>query len=151
MGCSDKLKRNCGKHHNAKCTDYEGELREGTELDKCDDISVEDVIEDINTYLDEVSESIDLSNLGNNCITYDKVDNKIQVKEALLKIEEAVCDIKSQVTDTDSSDCHKAFSADITCLGLDFKCLTDPCGNQIQNLGELLQALINQTCENVTP
>jgi len=148
MGCKDKLSRTCGKKINAKCVDYEGELHENTQLEACDCHSVEDVIEDMNLAINEIYESIDLSELGDSCIEYEKVDGKILVKEALKKLEECVCDLKSQLEDTDSTGCPAIFSQDISCLGLDFLCLTDPCGNQIQNLGELLQALINQTCAN---
>jgi len=147
-GCKDKISRTCGKKINAKCVDYEGTLHDNTELEDCDCHSVEDVIEDINVAINAINESIDLSELGDSCITYDKEDGKILVKEALKKLEECVCDLKDRLDDTDSTGCPAIFSEDISCLGLDFMCLSDPCGAPIQNLGQLLQALITQTCEN---
>lgn len=148
MGCNDKISRTCGKKINAKCVDYEGELHDNTQLEQCECHNVEEVIEDMNLALNEIYESIDLSDLGDSCIDYEEVDGKIQVKEALKKLEECICELKDQVEDTDNEGCPAIFSADISCLGLDFMCLTDPCGAQIQNLGELLQALITQTCAN---
>jgi hypothetical protein len=147
MGCNDKLSSTCGKRHNAKCVDYEGDLHGSTELDDCDCHNVESVIEDLNSTVDEIEESIDLSTLGDRCIDYEEVDGKIQVKEALLKIEEVVCELKDQVEDTDNNDCPNIFTQDFSCLNLDFKCLTDPCGDQITNLKGLLQALIDKSCE----
>lgn len=148
-GCKDKISNTCGKKINAKCVDYEGVLHENTELEDCNCHSVEAVIEDMNVALNTINESIDLSILGDDCIDYDKVDGKIQVKEALKKLEECVCELKSKVDDVDAEDCPAIFSTDISCLGLDFECLTDPCDEPIGDLKDLLQALITQTCANV--
>tara|TARA_R110000772_G_scaffold119924_1_gene226087 strand:+ start:1235 stop:1705 length:471 start_codon:yes stop_codon:yes gene_type:complete len=148
-GCKDKISRTCGKKINAKCVDYEGSLHDNTTLATCDCHSVEDVIEDMNLALNEINTSIDLTILGDDCITYDEVDGKIQVKEALKKLEECICELKAKVDDVDAEDCPAIFSADISCLGLNFECLETACETPIQNLGELLQALITQTCANV--
>jgi hypothetical protein len=147
-GCKDKISNTCGKKINAKCVDYEGTLHEGTELEACDCHSVEAVIEDMNVAINNINDSINLEDLGDSCITYDKVEGKIQVIEALKKLEECVCDLKDKVNATDNSGCPEIYSSDISCLNLDFSCLVTPCGDQIENLGELLQALINQTCAN---
>lgn len=149
MGCNDKLSNTCGKKHNARCVDYEGILHDNTELDSCNCHSVHDVLEDIGLSLNDINEQIDLSNLGSDCITYNK-DSKgrIIVNEALGKIEEELCKLKNTVEDTDSTGCPSIFSEDISCLNLDFGCLTTPCGDSITNLKDLLQALINNTCEH---
>lgn len=149
MGCGDKLSNSCGKRHNARCVDYEGQLHEHTELDDCNCHSVHDVLEDMGNALNDINEQIDLSALGDSCIEYEKDDKgRITVKEALKKLEECVCDLKDMVEDTDEDDCPNIFSQDISCLGLDFGCLTDPCGEQITNLKDLLQALITQSCDH---
>lgn len=149
MGCKGKLSSTCGKKHNAKCVDYEGELHENTQLEDCGCYNVEEVIEDLNSTINTIMDSIDLSGLGNLCITYDLVDGVITVKEALAKIEAKLCELADAV-ELDPPDCPTIFTEDISCLQLDFECLTDPCNNQITNLKDLLQAMITQICQNKT-
>lgn len=143
--CKDKITSTCGKKVNAKCVDYEGTFHDESELTTCDYPSVEDVIEDINVTLNEITAALDTSGLGDSCITYTEVDGKITIKEALLRLEEKVCALSSAI---DTSGCPPVFSQDITCVGLDYGCLVDPCGNPITNLKDLLQALINISCQN---
>lgn len=147
MGCGDKLKYTCGKRTNAKCVDYEGDLHNETSLESCDCYNVEEVIEDINGTINDITNAIDLADLGGLCITYPLTDGKILVKDALKKIEEKLCELADAV-ELDPPDCPTIFSQDISCLGLDYECLTDACDNDITNLGELLQALITQVCAN---
>ena len=145
--CNDRLSRNCGKKHPATCIDYEGDLHENTNLDECDCHTLEDVIEDINDELDDINKQIDLSELGDSCFNFETDDEgRIVVKEVLLKFEEAICDLQDATSTEDESGCPSIFTEDISCLNLDFGCLTDPCGGQITNLKDLLQALINQVC-----
>ena len=47
------------------------------------------------------------------------------MKEALAKIEEKVCELADAI-ELDPPDCPTIFTEDISCLGLDFECLTDP-------------------------
>jgi hypothetical protein len=145
-GCSDKVSRTCGKKVNAKCVDYEGELHNNTELEECDCHNLEDVIEDLNTGLNTIFDAIDLSELGNDCLTYELENGKVLVKNALKKFEEEICKLK-EATATDV-DCNPIYTEDFTCVGLDLECLSDPCNNPITNLGDLLQAMITQICQN---
>lgn len=147
-GCSGKISDTCGKKHNAKCITYEGDLHANTELENCDCHNLEDVIEDLNLAIDNINEAIDLSGLGDDCLDYDLVDGILLVKNALKKFEEEICDIKD-ILGTNTG-CDPVFTADISCVGLDFECLSDACGSPISNLKELLQALITQSCQNKT-
>lgn len=147
MGCKDKLRNTCGKKINARCVDYEGELHDDSELDVCDNPNVEEVIEDINNTLNTITDSIDLSGLGDSCIDYNEVDGVITVKEALGKIEAKLCEL-AELVELEKPDCPTIFSEDISCLNLDFQCLTDVCGDKITNLKDLLQALIDESCNH---
>lgn len=147
-GCSDKVSRTCGKKVNAKCVDYEGDLHENTNLEVCDCHNLEDVIEDINTGLNTIFDAIDLSGLGDDCLTYELEDGKILVRNALKKFEEEICKLKA-ATAIDA-DCNPIYTEDISCLGLNMDCLSDPCDNPITNLGDLLQAMITQICHNAS-
>lgn len=142
--CKDKIVSTCGKRSNAKCVDYEGTFHNDSDLETCDYPNVEDVIEDINVTLNEITAAIDTSGLGDSCIDYTEVDGKITIKEALLRLEEKICSLSEAVG---TGGCPPVFTEDISCLNLDFGCLVDPCGNQITNLKDLLQALINKSCE----
>ena len=142
--CNNRISSTCGKKINAKCVDYEGDFHNESNLDTCDYPNMEDVIEDINVTLNEITDALDTSGLGDSCITYTEVGGKITIKEALLRLEEKICSLSSAVS---VDGCSPVFTDDISCVDLDFKCLVDPCGEQITNMKDLLQALINKVCE----
>lgn len=149
MKCSKKIINPCGKKTNANCVDYTGGLHVETKLDICDSPTATDVIEDINEYLDEVSDSLDLSGLGKGCITYSKEGDTLKSREALIAIEDKVCEIADFVglpkSECDGCpECSPIFNLNIECLGLDFGELTDPCGEQPTTLKELLELIISQ-------
>lgn len=144
--CGSKVSSTCGKRINAKCVDYEGELHNDTELDSCDCPNVEDVIEDINNTLNNIKDGLDTSGLGNQCITYNEVDGEVSISEALLRLEEKICEISDHLNISEEEDCPTVYTQDLTCVGLDMSCLVDPCGEPITDLKTLLQALINKVC-----
>jgi hypothetical protein len=146
MGCNNKISSTCGKKINAKCVDYEGEFHTDSELAACDCPNMEDVIEDINNTLNNIKTNLDTSGLGNSCIDYDEQGGEITISEALLKLEEKLCEVADYVNFSEPEACPPIYTQDITCLNLDFACLTDPCGEQITDLKTLLQALITQAC-----
>lgn len=145
-GCSDKVSRTCGKKHSAKCVDYEGDLHANTELETCDCHNLEDVIEDLNTAVDSLFDAIDMSDLGNDCLTYELTDGKVLIKTVIKKLEEEICKLK-EATSIDA-DCNPIYDEDISCVGLNMDCLSDACNNPITNLKDLLQAMITQICAN---
>lgn len=148
MGCKDKIASTCGKKHNAKCVDYEGTLHANTEIEECDKPSVETVIEDLNKQVDLLSTHLDLSALGESCITYTQAGDTLLAKEAFLALEAKICEIADFVglprpgCPTCES-CSPLFEETISCLGLDLGSLVDDCGVQPTNLKELLQLILN--------
>lgn len=149
MSCKKAISNTCGKKHNAKCVDFEGTLHANTEIDECDKPSVEDVIEDLNKQVDLLSTSLDLSGLGEACITYAQEGDTLLAKEALLAMEAKICEIADFVglprpgCPTCES-CSPLFDETISCLGLDLGGLVDSCGTQPTTLKELLQLMLNQ-------
>jgi hypothetical protein len=150
MPCSKKVFNNCGKLESSNCTQYVGELHANTQLDICDKPSVTEVIEDINEQLDKVSESVDLTGLdGGGCMTYPLAPDGLRVVQALQAMEEKICEIADfaglpKPGCSNCEPCSPIFNLDITCLGLDFGTLTDPCGEQPTTLKELLQLILTQ-------
>lgn len=136
--CRDnKLKYNCGTRHNARCVSYDGNLPEFSELEDC--VTIEETTEELYDNLQEIKDSIDLSELGKKCINYSdyKKDKDLKVKEAFLAIENQICLLK----ENNENDCC------IDIEKLDLKCLVDPCDNPINNQTQLIQIMINQMCE----
>lgn len=150
MSCGKKVFNPCGKPISSNCVEYVGELHENTTLNICDKPSVTEVIEDINLQLDKVSDSIDLTELeGGGCMTYPLAPEGLKVVQALQVMEEKICEIADfaglpKPGCTSCEPCSPIFNLDITCLGLDFGALTDPCGEQPTTLKELLQLILTQ-------
>ena len=145
MGCNDKVRSTCGRILSSNCVDYVGTLHNNSSLEECDDPTMTEIIQDINVELDAVNQAIELQNLGDGWVTYELVDGKVRVKEALEAIESKLCALSALVEDVDSNGCPLVYSLPIDCVGLDLGSLVDPCGEQPGNLAELLQLLINNT------
>lgn len=140
MGCGDKRKHTCGKKVNSVCVKYEGTIPENSDLFGEDCVVVEEVLEDLYTQVGDISEGLDLSELGSCGIDYSPEDpTDLQVNEVLVKHEDLLCGLKNFVDNTTS------VSFDIN--NIDTKCLEDPCGGTISNLEALLQAMIDKLCE----
>ena len=137
--CRDtNLKYNCGdKRQNARCVLYEGYIPNYSKLLDEDCISLEETTEELYQNQEKILNSIDLTKLGKECIDYSEFqeDDSLKVNEALLTIEKEICNLKKITDDNDDSS-----------LELDFKCLVDPCNNEINSLRDLLQVLINEVC-----
>jgi len=150
MSCRDKIKDRCLKKVNATCVDYEGALSSETNLDPLDCHTVEEVLEDMNDQLDDIYEQIDLDGIDESCIDFQEEETgKIKVKEAILALTSKLKDIMEHVGMSCDNcpecepSCNPIFTEDITCLGLDFGCLVDPCGNQYTTLKDVLQGIID--------
>lgn len=143
--CNDKIEYTCGKKVNARCVDYEGKHSECTNLTECSSRSVHTTLEDIADQLTDLCNKVDTSGLSDSCLTYDESDGEqVRIVDILNKLQEEVCALKDIVEAEEA--CPSIFTQDISCLGLDYNCLADPCGVQPQNLAELLQLIINQAC-----
>lgn len=154
--CGKTVKSTCGKKVASVCVDYTGGLYTGSPLDVCNDISVQDVIEDINSVMTTYLASADLSGLGTGCITYTKeTDGNILIKNALSAMDSKICELQTAMGyTTDNCDscpnpCSPIFDLPIDCLNLDLGTLEDPCGNPITTFKELLQAMITQINTNI--
>ena len=154
MSCKDKISDRCLKKTNAVCVKYEGTLSGESQLDPNDCHDLESVIEDINGQLDTISDEINLNGISEDCIDFnEEVPGDVKVREAIIaivaKIEQISAHIGLACDDcpTCEPSCNPIFTEDISCLGLDYGCLADPCGAQPTNLKELLQLIITKVCE----
>jgi hypothetical protein len=141
MSCQDKIDHTCGKKHNARCIDYEGDKPTCTTLGDCPSHSVHDVLEDVTVQLNKVCENLNFSDYDKDCLDLGVDPNLPQI---LTAITETLCTLKAKVEEEES--CPSVFTQDISCLNLDLKCLTDDCGAQPTSIKEVLQLLINQAC-----
>ena len=138
MSCKDKTSNICIDSINARCVDYEGEVSENSELEGC--INQHEVNEDIYNQLDDIT---DTSELGDACLDYTETDGEVLLSTVLLKFEEEICALKGE----EDNESPNPTDIDITSFNLDFGCLVDPCGSQITGLYQLLQILINKSCD----
>ena len=95
--------------------------------------SIEETTEELYKNQEKILESIDLSELGNDCISYQKQGEKLKVNEVLYALESEICDIKDKITENVFKE-----------MNLDFKGLSDQCGNNISSLKIFFQTLINE-------
>ena len=139
QSCQSKVKHTCtGSIQYALCTSYETELPEFSELE-CP--SIEETTEELYNLVGEIKEQTDLSELGEKCLEYLLDENdKIVVKNVLLKFEEEICNLKEKVNLLETTDiCNKS----IVPCSLDFGDLVDTCGNQPITLAETLQLILD--------
>ena len=138
QSCHSKIRHTCGTKNFASCIDYQTELPEFSELE-CP--SVEETTEELYNLVGEIKEETDLSELGEKCLEYLLDENdKIIVKNVLLKFEEKICELEEKVDLLETTDiCNKS----IVPCSLDFGDLVDTCGNQPTTLSEALQLILD--------
>ena len=67
----NKIKYTCsGEAAFAECVNFEGTVSEDSGLFDQNCLSVEQVIEDVYSMIDTINQEIDMSTLGNDCITF---------------------------------------------------------------------------------
>ena len=137
--CSGKISTICGKKINTRCTTYTGELSENSELDNGTCHTGHDVFEDISNQLNTLFNTLDFSDLGNQCLEYEGEDTEEYLKNILLEFEKTICELKESVSKK---------GLDLT--DLDTKCLKDACDDSPTELLEVLQLLIDSVCEGTT-
>ena len=102
-----------------------------------------DVNEDIYGQLENIQTNSDLTELIDQCLDYVLVSGKLLVKNALLKQGEEICTLKEEIQTLKTT---AIFDTPLTGSGLDLSCITDACLNDVNTIGELLQALITKSC-----
>lgn len=135
---NNKIKCNCGTHQNARCVYYDAYLPKYSKLDE-DCVNIDETTGELYENQEKILDSIDLVKLGKECIDYSEFqeNDSLKVKEAFLTFEKEICELKNKKNE------------DSCCIDLskiDFKCLSDPCNNEITSLKNLLQVLINEVC-----
>ena len=135
--CGDTNKNNCWEKTASACVIYQKYLPEYSNLDQ-DCATIEETTEELYKNQESIKDSIDLTNLGTDCINFNefKEGTDLKVNEAFAAIEDKICEIVDQISE-DSEESE---------LNLDFKCLTSPCNEQINSLKDLLQVLIDEIC-----
>lgn len=140
MDKCNKIKHTCaGSRNYATCIDWEGTVNTQSELDSEDCLNMDEVTQDIYNQLEE----IDLSALGEECLTYFlDVNSKTIVKNVLLKFEKEICNLKTEVAELKNKPICDMPLGDC----VDTLCLVDDCGDPISTFGQLLQIMITKQC-----
>ena len=144
QSCQSKVKHTCtGSIQYALCTSYETELPEFSELE-CP--SIEETTEELYNLVGEIKEETDLSEIGEKCLEYLLDENdKIVVKNVLLKFEEEICNLKEELETVKN---RQICSIPITeCFPNGFDCLALPCDTSIVTLGDWMLAVQTKLCE----
>jgi hypothetical protein len=143
--CGNKIKHTCAEKNYATCIHYEGNvpafsgLASLVEAGGC--ITLEETTEDQYDILEDIKSEIDLSSLGNDCLTYVQEEGQNIVKNVLLKYEQEICDLKSKVSYLE----NEAICDKIITDCVDLSGIVDACEQPINTLGELLQYLLDNT------
>ena len=136
----NKIKHTCGSGRNfAVCIETEGEVNADSTLVGETCTNLQENLDDIYNQL----ENLDLSALGELCLTYVQEDNKNIVKNVLLKFEEEICNLKEELETVKNRPLCEMPLGDC----VDTKCLVDACNENISTVGQLLQALVTKSCE----
>ena len=144
QSCQSKVKHTCtGSIQYALCTSYEGILPEFSELE-CP--SIEETTEELYNLVGEIKEQTDLSEIGEKCLEYLLDENdKIVVKNVLLKFEEEICNLKEELEIVKN---RQICDIPITeCFPNGFDCLIGDCDNSIVTLKDWMLAMQTRICE----
>jgi hypothetical protein len=136
--CGNKIKHTCAEKNYATCIYYELEVPTFSRLIEEDCITLEETTEDQYDILSDIKSEIDLSALGQDCITYGVTPKT--VKNVLLRYEQEICDLKAEVETLKTT---AICDIDITNCGLTLP--DNPCGGTFSTLGELLGYLLDNT------
>ena len=132
----NKIFHTCGEKTFLVCSEYEGTVNTDSSLIEESCLNGQEVVQDIYNQL----ENLDLSALGELCLTYVQEDNKNIVKNVLLKFEEKICELENRVEELETVDiCNQS----ITSCNLDFGLLTNQCDTQPTTLAETLQLILD--------
>ena len=136
--CNNKINQRCEKLY-APCMSYELEIPTFSDLYGKSCVSIEDTTKDLYEIVGEIKDEIDLSELGQLCLTYVIPTETAKVNDILLKYESEICNLKTKLEELES---RKICDYLITNCDIDLTGISDECENPIQTIGELLQYLI---------
>ena len=139
MNCHNKIKHTCSTTNYSTCVHYEGSVNTDSELVNETCLDLEQTTQDIYNQL----ENLDLSALGELCLSYVQENNKNIVKNVLLKFEEEICNLKEELETVKNRPLCEMPLGDC----VDTKCLVDACNENISTVGQLLQALVDLNCQ----
>lgn len=142
MSCNGyKTSNTCGQKIFSTCVYYEGILPLVTTLGSEDCYTVEEIIVDTYQILSNISEEVEVDTLlGDLCLSYTMVEGRVTLKQAMLKFEEEICDLKNKF---DNIAKYQLCDIPISGCNLDLKSLADQCSNPPTTFGELIQVLID--------
>ena len=142
MNCHNKIKHTCSSTNYATCISYETELPPFSELEDC--VDLDQTTTELYSLVGEIKEETDLSELGKKCLTYFTDENdKIVVKNVLLKFEEEICNLRERVLELEERPLCNLPIGDC----VDTLCLEDACNNTITTFGEWMNAVTVKICE----
>lgn len=144
---TNKRKYTCGDEKlRSICVYYDGNIPDWSILKEEDCRTLEETTEELYDEVDKLRTLTDFSDLTSDCITLTEEDGKVTLKtfaqDVLTTLEELKCPEEPTELTKDIN---------LSEYDLDMKCLVDDCDNPITKLSVLLQALINQGCEEETP
>ena len=132
----NKISHTCGERTYLICSEYEGTVNSDSSLVEESCLNGQEVVQDIYDQLD----NLDLSALGDLCLSYTTVGGKNIVKNVLLKFEEKICELEEKITELETVNiCNQ----NIVPCNLDFGSLTTECGDQPTTLAEAIQLILD--------
>lgn len=141
----NKVKYTCGDSvAMSECVNFEGTPNTQSPLHSNTCLSQEQVDQDQYNQLEDIWSQTDLSDLGNKCLSYVKVGGKTVVKNALLKMEQEICELKTKVVTLENRQlCDMPITSCLSTLG----CLALPCSSDIKTLGDWMNAVQIKICK----
>lgn len=141
MADRNKIEHTCSRSY-AACVEYQKPLPTFSNLTSC--ASVEETIEELYEIGGDLKSEVELSALGNLCLTYVlDADGKKIVKNVLLKHEQELCALKAKIAELEN---RQLCDIPITDCISDFSCLELPCNNTIVTLKDWMMAMQNKVC-----
>ena len=132
----NKISHTCGERTYLICSEYEGTVNTDSSLIEESCLNGQEVVQDIYNQLG----NLDLSALGDLCLSYTTVGGKNIVKNVLLKFEEKICELEEKITELETVNICKQ---NIVPCNLDFGTLTTECGDQPTTLAEAIQLILD--------
>jgi hypothetical protein len=137
----NRISHTCGQRTYLVCSEYEGTVNSDSSLVEESCLNGQEVVQDIYNQL----ENLDLSALGELCLTYVQENNKNIVKNVLLKFEEEICNLKEELETVKN---RQICDIPITeCLPNGFDCIIGDCDNSIVTLKDWMLAMQTRICE----